>query len=162
MESKVKLRYYTKDDLQFLHEMLSDKDTVKYFPFMYTTSIEDSNLRLKTRLMDQEYDYANRFVIQDIEIGKPVGEISGREASDNANIMELAIVIHPKYRNMGYAKEGIFEFMKYIINKNKGIEKFRMEIADGNNPSLAVAHKLEFSFSKKTTNNIQSWEKDAR
>ena len=162
MKNKVKLRYYTEDDLQFLHEMLSDEKTKKYFPYMYTTSIEQSNLRLKMRLMEQEYDYANRFIIQDTKMRKPVGEISGREAIDNSSIMELAVIIHPSYRNMGYAKVGTLEFMKYIVKNKKDITKFRLEIADGNDASLSLAQKLEFDFSKKKSENMQYWEKDIR
>ena len=62
---KVRLRYYKKEDFDFLHEMLSDPETVKFFPLMYTTSKEQSRLRLETRLWDEESDYANRYVIQD-------------------------------------------------------------------------------------------------
>ena len=62
---KVKLGFYSENDLQFIHELLSDSETRKYFPLMYTTSIEQSDLRLKTRLLDQECGYTNRFLIKE-------------------------------------------------------------------------------------------------
>ena len=31
MKNKVRLRYYKKSDLEFLHELLSDEQTKKYF-----------------------------------------------------------------------------------------------------------------------------------
>ena len=158
---KVKLGFYSKNDLQFLHELLSDSETRKHFPLMYTTDIEQSSLRLKTRLLDQECGYANRFLIKEFLTGKPVGEISGRIARDMPSIMELAIIIHPKYRGNGFAKLGTIEFMKFISKNNKNIDKFRLEIADDNYASLEVARKLEFNFSKQN-NQFQYWEKDAR
>ena len=158
---KVRLAFYTEDDLQFLHELLSDPETTKFFPIMYTTNIEQSHLRLKTRLMDQEYGYVNRFLIKELLTGKSVGEISGRNATDAPSTMELAILIHPKYRGKGFAKAGIIEFMKYIIKHKKDINRFRLEIADNNTASIAVARKLEFDFLKEKNGNMQYWEKDA-
>ena len=158
---KVKLGFYSENDLQFLHELLSDSETRKYFPIMYTTNLEQSNLRLKTRLLDQECGYANRFLIKDLLSKKPIGEISGRTARDMPSIMELAIIIHPQYRGKGFAKSAVIEFMKHISKHNKNIDKFRLEIADSNYASLELARKLEFDFSKQN-NKTQYWEKDAR
>lgn len=158
----VRLREYRKRDLKFIHELLSDNATKKYFPYMYTTCMEQSNLRLQTRLMDQEYGIADRFVIEDSIIRKPVGEISGRIATDSSNIMELAIIIHPKYRGAEYAKSGVFEFIKYIMKTHPDITKVRMEIADSNLASLSVANKLEFQFVKNRNEKMQYWEKDVK
>ena len=159
---KVKLGFYTEYDLQFLHELLSDSETRKYFPLLYTTSIEQSYLRLKNRLMDQEYGYANRFLIKELLTGIPVGEISGRNAADIPGAMELAVIIHPSHRGKGFAKAGTIEFMKYIKKRQKDITKFRLEIADNNSASIALANKLEFDLSKGKNNKMQYFEKDAR
>ena len=161
--SKVKLDFYTENDLQFLHELLSDSETKKYLPLMYTTDIEQSNLRLAMRLMDKECEYANRFLIKDLLTEKPVGEISGRYDRDIPSIMNIAIAIHPSYRGKGFAKEGISEFMKYMSENNKDITKFRLEILDTNFASIEVARKLKFKLAEKSNDNMmQYWEKDAR
>lgn len=157
---EVELRFYTEDDLEFLHEMLSDKQTARFFPYLYTTSKEQSNLRLKTRIEDQEWGYDTRFVIQDAITKSPVGEISGTKATDRPTTMKLAIVIHPRYRGMGYATAGTIKFMEYIAKNKPDIKKFRMEIADSNDISLKVASKLEFGFEKDDGENLQYWEKD--
>ena len=159
---KVRLASYTKDDLQFLHELLSDEETKKYFPLMYTTSIEQSDLRLKMRLMDNEWGNTNRFLIKELLTDTPVGEISGRNATDIPNIMELSIIIHPSHRGKGFAKAGTIEFMKYIKKHNKNINKFRLEIADSNSSSIAVAQKLEFDLSNGKNIKMKYFEKDIR
>ena len=157
---KVKLRFYTEDDFNFLHEMLSDKETRKYFPFLYTTCKEQSLLRLRTRLMDQEFGYTNRFVIQDCKSKNAVGEISGRPAKDNTSIMELAVLVHPKFRAQGFAKAGAWELMKKMILKNPNLTRFRMEIADTNKASQFVAQRLDFDLVKD--DKMQYWEKDVK
>lgn len=157
---KVRLASYTKDDLQFLHELLSDEETKKYFPLMYTTNIQQSTLRLRTRLMDHDWGNTSRFLIKELPTDKPVGEISGRNIEAIQGIMELAIIIHPAYRGKGFAKAGIIEFMKYIRKHNKDITKFRMEIADSNFASMAVAQKLEFGFTKQKSDHMKYFEKD--
>lgn len=159
---KVRLASYTEDDFKFLHELLSDEETIKYFPLMYTTSIEQSDLRLKTRLMDQEWGNINRFLIKEALTGKPVGEISGRYTTDIPQVMELAVIIHPSYRGKGFAKAGTIEFMKYIKKHNKDINKFRLEIADGNSASIAVAQKLEFDLTTGKNDKMKYFEKDVR
>lgn len=159
---KVKLGFYTENDLQFLHELLSDEQTRKYFPLMYTTCIEQSSLRLRTRLLDQEYGCSNTFLIKEFLTEKPIGEVSGRNASDIPNTMELSIIIHPKHRGKGFAKSGTIEFMKYIKKHNKAITKFRLEIADSNSASMAVAQKLEFGFTKQKNDHIKYFEKDVK
>ena len=159
---KVRLASYTEDDLQFLHELLSDEETKKYFPLMYTTSIEQSDLRLKTRLMDQEWGNTNRFLIKEVLTNKPVGKISGRYTTDIPELMELAVIIHPSHRGKGFAKAGTIEFMKYIRKNNKDITKFIMEIADSNSASIAVAQKLEFELTTGKNVKMKYFEKDAR
>lgn len=159
---KVKLTTYTEDDLQFLHELLSDKETKKYFPLMYTTCIEQSALRLENRLFEQEYGYTNRFLIKELLTKKSVGEIFGSYASDIPGVMELAIIIHPSYRGKGFAKAGTIEFMKYMIKNNKDITRFRMVIADSNSASITVAKKLEFEFTRPKNDHMKYFEKDAR
>ena len=159
---KVKLGFYTENDLQFLHELLSDEQTRKYFPLMYTTCMEQSNLRLRTRLLDQEYGCSNTFLIKEFLTGKPIGEVSGRNASDIPNTMELSVIIHPKHRGKGFAKAGTIEFMKYIKKNNKAITRFRLEIADSNSASIAVAQKLEFGFTKQKNDHMKYFEKDVK
>lgn len=159
---KVKLASYTENDLQFLHELLSDPETQKYFPLLYTSCIEQSNLRLKTRLIDQAYGHSTHFLIKEIFTKKPVGEISGYRSTDALSTMELAIIIHPAYRGKGFAKLGTIEFMKYAKRHQKDITKFRLKIADTNSASVSVAHKLEFELTKKENNGMQYFEKDAR
>ena len=158
---KVKLRYYKEDDFEFIHEMLSDPETVRFFPMLYTTSREQSMLRLKTRLMDEESEYANRFVIQDGVTNTPVGEVSGRIATDKTDIMEIAVVVHPKYRKQGYARAGVWEFMKKVIKENRGINRFRLEFKNYNVASKALAQTMEFDFSKYIGGDCEYWEKDA-
>ncbi len=157
---KIKLDFYTKDDLQFLHEMLSDEQCVKYLEGMYTTDIYQSKIRLLSRLEDQEWDYRHRFLIKDAETGLPVGEVSGR-VMDESSVMDIVIVIHPSFRGKGYAKAGSCEFMKYIIKTSPQITKFRMEINSSNVASLEVAKSLEFDM-VGFKEYMQYWEKDVR
>ena len=45
-KNKVKLRLYKDADFEFLHGLLSDPATKKYFPFMYTAVREQTFIRL--------------------------------------------------------------------------------------------------------------------
>lgn len=161
--NKIRLRFYRDADFEFLHGLLSDEATKKFFPFMYTMEREQTFLRLRTRLMDQHYGMDTRYVIEDMRKKKPVGEISGRVAKDDSSCMELAVLVHPDFRGQGFAKDGILEFIKKMRELKPDITKFRMEIAENNIASQAVAKKLEFKLkgdkeygSKKSK--MQCWE----
>ncbi len=142
--NKVRLRFYREKDFEFLHGLLSDEVTKKYFPFMYTVEREQTFLRLRTRLQDQEWGNDTRYVIEDMRKRKPVGEISGRIAKDDRTCMELAILVHPDFRGQNFAKDGIMKFIEKMREIKPEITKFRMEIAESNKASQAVAKKLEF------------------
>lgn len=159
MKNRVRLRFYKESDFDFLHELLSDEASKKYFPYMYTTSKEQSLLRLKTRLMDQEWGFDTRYVIEDI-LRRAVGEISGRVAQDDSSCMEMAILVHPKHRGKGFAKEGTIAFIQKMNKLKPEITKFRMEIAESNKASQAVARKLEFTLKEREEENskMQYWE----
>lgn len=142
--NKVRLRFYRESDFEFLHELLSDEVTKKYFPFMYTIEKEQSALRLRVRLQDQEWGMDTRYVIEDARKRKAVGEISGRVARDDKSCMELAIIVHPSFRGQGFAKDGILKFIEKMREVKPDITRFRMEIAESNKASQAVAKKLDF------------------
>lgn len=162
MKKRVSLRNYKESDLKFLHELLSDELTKKYFPFMYTTCLEQSDLRLRSRLLDQEWGNVNRYLVQDFWSKKPVGEISGRFDRKNKRKMEISIIIHPETRGKGYAKASALEFIKKMKKENPDLETFVMEIARSNESSKAVARKLEFKLNENRegeSKNTQFWEK---
>ena len=162
MKRKISLRSYKESDLQFLHELLSDEATKRYFPFMYTTCLEQSQLRLKSRIQDPEWGISNRFLVQDFWSKKPVGEISGRFDRKNKRKMEISIIIHPNSRGKGYAKASALEFIKKMKKENPDLETFVMEIARSNESSKAVARKLEFKLNENRegeSKNTQFWEK---
>lgn len=162
MKNKVRLRKYKESDLQFLHELLSDELTKKFFPFMYTSSIEQSDLRLRTRISDQNWGFSNRAVIEDFWSRKPVGEISGKYDKEDKTKMELSIMIHPKHRGKGYAKLGTLAFISKMIKENPELKTFILEIAKHNYASQEVAKKLEFRLNlenSKFSQNTLFWEK---
>lgn len=162
MNRKVSLRNYKESDLQFLHELLSDELTKRYFPFMYTTCLEQSDLRLRSRLLDQEWGNINRYLVQDFWTKKPVGEISGRFDRRNKRKMEISVIIHPDSRGKGYAKASTLEFIKKMKKENPDLETFVMEIARSNESSKSVARKLEFKLNEDRegeSKNTQFWEK---
>lgn len=142
--NKVRLRFYKDADFEFLHGLLSDEVTKKYFPFMYTVEKEQSALRLRTRIQDQYWGMDTRYVIEDARRKRAVGEISGRIAKDDNSCMELAIIVHPDFRGQGFAKDGILKFIEKMREVKPDITRFRMEIAESNKASQAVARKLDF------------------
>lgn len=167
MNKKVRLRKYRESDLEDLHITLSDEATKKYFPWMYTTYKEQSDLRLKMRLMHQEFGNTSTCAVEDFWTRKYVGEVSGHFSNEEPTVFEMLVIIHPEYRGQGYAKSATMEYMKKAMREHINIEKFRLEIAESNNASKSVAKKLEFDFVRykdsknESAQKMEYWEKDA-
>ena len=162
-KQRVRLRLYKDADFEFLHGLLSDEATKKYFPFMYTTVREQTFIRLRTREEDQRWGCNTRYVIEDKSLKKPVGEISGRVAKDDSECMELAILVQPDFRGQGYAKDGAVAFIAKMRELKPEITKFRMEIEESNKASQAVAKKLEFKLKStreigRSKTKMETWE----
>lgn len=142
--SRVKLRLFKDKDLDFLHGLLTDPATKKYFKNLYTVTKEGTAHRLLEIEKEQRDGYDLRYVIEDKKLKQPVGKISGTIAKDDDKCIELAILVHPDYRGQGYAKEGAIEYIKKMRELRPEIVKYRMEIEESNKASEAVAKKLEF------------------
>lgn len=161
----IEFRRYDEQDLNFIHELLSDEATKKYFPFMYTSDISQSELRLKSRLADDWFllskDDFHTLVILNEE-KEPVGEISYHSVKDNYRTLELVIIIHPKHRGQGYAKAATSKYIEKIREKIRDVDRIRLLIEETNKSSRAVAQSLEFELKgragiKKT---LEKWERE--
>ena len=166
MKKKVRLRKYRESDLEDLHATLSDEATKKYFRWLYTSYKEQSDLRLKMRLMHQEFGNTRTCAVEDFWTRKYVGEVSGHFSEDEPTTFEVLVIIHPAFRGQGYAKAATMEYMKKALREDGNIEKFRLEIAESNCASKSVAKKLEFDFIKykksksESSEKMEYWEKD--
>lgn len=156
----VSLREYTKDDFEFLHELLTDKEVAKTFMFMYSVGRWQTKLRLESRMVCNKHGRETCFVIQDDNLNIPVGEIIGSIASDDPKVMKLSVLVHPKHRGKDYAKKGTYEFMKYVTENNKDIKKFRLEINKANMASIAIAKQLNFDLEREKNKDFDYWERD--
>ena len=166
MKKKVRLRKYRESDLEDLHVTLSDEATKRYFFWMYTTYKEQSELRLKMRLMNQEFGNTSTCAVEDFWTRKYVGEVSGHFSEEEPTTFEMLVIIHPAFRGQGYAKAATMEYMKKALREHSNIEKFRLEIAESNSASKSVAKKLEFDFIRykksksESSEKMEYWEKD--
>ena len=153
MKKKVRLRKYRESDLQVLHEALSDEATKRYFPFMYTTCLEQSDLRLRSRLLDQEWGNVNRYLVQDFWTKKPVGEISGRFDRKNKRKMEISIIIHPNSRGKGYANETL-ELVKQYASEILDLHQLYAYVFTDNLAACKLFKNAGFS----VTAELKDWE----
>ncbi len=161
----IKFRRYSEKDLKFIHELLSDEVTKRYFPFMYTSDISQSELRLKSRLADDWFllskdDFHTLVVLN--ENDEPVGEISYHSVKDTYRTLELAIIIHPEHRGQGYAKAAISKYIEKIKKRIKDVDRIRMLIEETNKSSRAVAQSLEFELKGRAgiEKTLEKWEKE--
>lgn len=144
LKERVRLRLFKDKDFEFLHGLLSDPVTKKYFRNLYTVTKEGTANRLRCIQEDQYVGYNLRYVIEDKKLKIPVGKISGTIAKDDDKCIELAILVHPDYRGQGYAKDGALAYIAKMRELRPEISKYRMVIEESNKASQAVAKKLEF------------------
>ena len=113
--SRLILREYTLDDFDALYAILSDPETMKYYPRPYD---ENCTMRWLNWSLDNYKQYG--FGLWAIEI-KETGEFIGdcgitMQNIDEKTLPEIGYHIHKKYWRQGYAKEAASAVREWFFN----------------------------------------------
>ena len=148
--NKIRLRRYKEKDFEFLHGLLSDEATKKYFPFMYVIEKEQTFLRLKMRLMelDQYFGMNARYVIEDMREKRAVGEVSGRVSKEDCSCMEIAVLVHPDFKKE-LNKEMLGAYLTFSFTPGK--RTFFRDVY-----KLEPGHYIEYDLKKNTFNKARA------
>ena len=79
--------------------------------------------------------------------GEMIGHIGfhgspGRNARKDQGAVEVGYTIFPEHRGQGYATEAVVALLDW--GRRQGIERFIASVGPGNEPSLALVHRLGF------------------
>jgi [ribosomal protein S5]-alanine N-acetyltransferase len=142
------LRKYKQEDIQSLHAIFSDSETMKYYPAPFT--------------LEQTQNWINRNQERYVEDGfglwgiclKETNELIGdcglvKQKVDGETEIEIGYHINKKYWSKGYASEAAKGCKEYGFNQ-LGLHKLISIIDPRNLPSIGVAEKIGFRKEKNS------------
>ena len=109
--NRLRMRKFTPDDWQDLHEYLSQDEVVKYEPYEIFT-IEGSRQEAVKRSQNEAF-----WAVCLKDSGKLIGNIYLSEK--DFNTWELGYVFNRNYQGKGYATEATVFLIGYVIKKHK-------------------------------------------
>lgn len=140
---KCSLRELTLNDTKDFFECLHNPDLKGIFAGLYTNSEDEARIILNLFIDEHRRKERRSYGISipGKEKDKIIGMISSKRVNNTA---DLICLLNPDYQGKGYASAGLQEAMKKIKRQEKGIQSFRMLIADQNEKTKNLAIRLGF------------------
>jgi RimJ/RimL family protein N-acetyltransferase len=128
------------DDLDFVAEMLSDPQVMRFYPSLYNR--KESNAWLERQMRRYEEYGHGLWLVVESSSAKPVGQVGlAMQEVDGTLEAEIGYLIHRPHWRRGFATEaglGVRRHAFEVLGKHRVISLIRPE----NTPSQGVARKL--------------------
>ncbi len=145
---RLRLRLMSIDHLDFVAEMLGDKDVMNFYPALYSRMEAAEWIERQVRRYRENGH--GLWLVENAHDGVPVGQVGlSMQDVDGVLIPELGYLIHREFWRQGYAYEAASAVLEYawnVQNYPKVVSLIRPE----NLPSRAVAKKLGMTESGNT------------
>ncbi len=136
---RLALRKIRPDDLEFIAEMLLDRQVTRFYPQPFTRPEAEAWLQ---RIFERyERDGYAFWLAENSATGQPIGQAGLLDqVVENETLLEIGYMIHPQHWRQGYAHEatcGIRDYAFDTLDRDHVVSL----IAPGNIPSQRVALK---------------------
>ena len=136
------IRDYKSTDLDDLHKLLSDKQTMYFLDDIATNTLEESAQNLETALLNADGHY---FCICHKETGAYIGSIGYTITADTppGKVVHLGYFLLPHQHGNGYAAEAARKVIAFAFYKD-GCIRMTTACYKENEPSRRVMEKVGF------------------
>lgn len=137
---RLQLRTMSLADLDFLAELYSDPDVMRYYPKMLdrteTAAWIEKNL-------DRYHDYGyGLWIVADRHTGQPLGRVGPiPQEIDGQHFVEVGYMIHRPFWRQGYAREAAAACHEHLF-RTMDIDEIIALVRPENLPSQATARSL--------------------
>jgi len=128
------------NDLEFLLQMMSDAEVMRYYPRPYTEKdVRDFISRMRTRYRE---DGVGLWMLIDREKGEPLGRVGlYRQRVNGVDEFEIGYMLHRPFWRRGLATEAALAVREYAFAERK-LPRVVSLVRPDNAPSQGVARKL--------------------
>jgi RimJ/RimL family protein N-acetyltransferase len=146
--ARLTLREMALDDLDFLAEMLSDPEVMRYYPRPYDRAGAEAWIqRMRERYAHHGCGF---WLAVERATGRPIGQVGLlAQRIDGADEHEVAYMIHRPFQRRGFAAEAAAAARDHAFHAfaaPRAISLIRPE----NTPSQAVAHRIGMTVAGRT------------
>jgi [ribosomal protein S5]-alanine N-acetyltransferase len=149
MESdRLRLRPFLISDAEEAFQWLGDEDVMKFIPYGYDKSVQNTEKRLETYITHYKTYGYGKYIIIEKSTNKAIGDC-GITKIDDLNLNEIGYRIAKKYWGKGFATEAANVVLKFAKEKLCFKEIYAL-VEEENEASVhMIKNKFGFVFQKK-------------
>ncbi len=133
----------TMDDLDFIHSMLSDPKTMRFYPSTYDR--DGAKAWVQRNLERYESSGLGLWLVSDLKNGTPFGQVGVvQQTVEGRALLEVGYMIHRDFWRKGIAFEAAIACRDYAF-ETQNADAVHSLIRPVNIPSQGVARKLGMS-----------------
>lgn len=137
---RLKLRPYAVQDFAALHKILSDKETMRFWPEPFTE--EKTARRIEKSLLSYETNGFGKFAVDLKESGSLIGDCGITLVEvDGAIENNLGYIIHSDFHGHGYGTEAATACVGFALGE-LGLKRLIVSMVINNKSSIRVAEKI--------------------
>ena len=149
---RLNLREMCDADVRDVYEILSDKETARWFGIKPVHSVDEARA-LMNCLLDNFFYKMLAITLKGED--KVIGFIQVTHRWDRS--YSLGYCLHPSYRCKGYMTEAVKGLVSFIFENISWPETIRIGVFDGNEASSSVARKCGFFYDGMTFNVLSEY-----
>jgi len=149
LTERLEIRTYTPEDLPKLHRLLSDAETMRFWPAPFTTEQSEGWLKRSLANYSQGYGRMGMFTRKGGEFVGDVG-IMTLEVDDMTE-NDLGYIVHASHWGKGYGFEAATAVLEYGF-QTLGLERICANMPTDHVASRRVAEKLGMTLEKQFLN----------
>jgi RimJ/RimL family protein N-acetyltransferase len=141
--SRLALRPYEPEDLEFLHSMFGREDVCRFLPWM-PMDLDQARAKIEQRLRQTHIEADGDpliLVAEEGDTGRPVGEFMLRLKSLESRQGDIGWSLHPDAQGRGFATEGARELLRIGFDE-LGLHRIVAGCDPRNTASLRVMERL--------------------
>jgi RimJ/RimL family protein N-acetyltransferase len=134
------LRDFVPEDVELLYPILSDSETMSFWPRPFTK--KETDVWIERNILSYMQNGFGRWAVLLKETGELIGDVGIHMSEvDGKSEVSLGYIIDKKHWNRGYATEASLKSMEHAFAA-LSIDRLVATMAHDNTPSIVVAEKI--------------------
>jgi ribosomal-protein-alanine N-acetyltransferase len=139
---RLRLRQFSLDDVQALHEVLSNADAVRFWDQPIHTKKSDTERSVRNWI-DCTPAYYRIWAVADRTNNQCIGQVNCHDGHIRNKRATIGYILNPRYQRQGLASEAVSALLTYCFDQ-MGFHRLQAYVHPQNTPSRKLAENMGF------------------